>query len=151
MTYTQISGSHVALVAKNIPANAGDIRSRAWSLHQEDPLEEDIATHASILTWRIPWTEEPGEPQSMVFQSRTQLKWLSKHTQIVKTEWPLIFGFKIQASSTRKFFPNHEKKLYVLQLKFKFSWTSWIQSGNSTLKRSLVKSKFDLVISVIRH
>jgi len=31
-----------------------------WSLGQEDPLEEGIATHSSILSWRIPWKEEPG-------------------------------------------------------------------------------------------
>ena len=31
-----------------------------WSLGQEDPLEKEMATHSSILTWRIPWTEEPG-------------------------------------------------------------------------------------------
>ena len=31
------------------------------SLGQENALEEDMATHSSILTWRIPWTEEPGE------------------------------------------------------------------------------------------
>ena len=35
------------------------------SLDQEDPLEEEIATHSSILAWRIPWTEEPGRLQSM--------------------------------------------------------------------------------------
>ena len=35
------------------------------SLGQEDPLEEDMATHSSILVWRIPWTEEPGGLQSM--------------------------------------------------------------------------------------
>ena len=34
------------------------------SLGQEDPLEKGIATHATILTWRIPWTEEPGGLQS---------------------------------------------------------------------------------------
>ena len=32
-----------------------------WSLGWEDPLEEGMATHSSILTWKIPWTEEPGE------------------------------------------------------------------------------------------
>ena len=31
-----------------------------WSLGQEDPLEEEMATHSSILAWEIPWTEEPG-------------------------------------------------------------------------------------------
>ena len=36
-----------------------------WSLGWEDPLEEEMATHSSILGWRIPWTEEPGGQQSM--------------------------------------------------------------------------------------
>ena len=36
-----------------------------WSLGQEDPLEKGVATHSSILAWRIPWTEEPGRLQSM--------------------------------------------------------------------------------------
>ena len=35
------------------------------SLGQEDPLEEEMATHSSILAWKIPWTEEPGGLQSM--------------------------------------------------------------------------------------
>ena len=35
-----------------------------WSLGQEDPLEEGMATHSSILAWRSPWTEKPGELQS---------------------------------------------------------------------------------------
>jgi len=39
--------------------------TQVQSLGQEDPLEEEMATHSSILAWRIPWTEEPGELQSM--------------------------------------------------------------------------------------
>ena len=42
---------------KNTPANAGD-SSMIPGL--EDPLEEGMATHCSVLAWRIPWTEEPG-------------------------------------------------------------------------------------------
>ena len=38
------------------------------SLGQEDPLEKEKATHFSILAWRIPWTEKPGQLQSMVSQ-----------------------------------------------------------------------------------
>ena len=38
------------------------------SLGGEDPLEEDVATHSSILAWEIPWTEEPGGLQSMGLQ-----------------------------------------------------------------------------------
>ena len=40
------------------------------SLGQEDPLEKEMATHSSILTWKIPWTEEPGGLQSMGLQKR---------------------------------------------------------------------------------
>ena len=43
------------------------------SLGQENPLEEGMATHSSILCWRILWTEEPGGLQSMGSQSQTQL------------------------------------------------------------------------------
>ena len=43
------------------------------SLDREDPLEKEMATHSSILAWRIPWTEELGTLQSMGLQSRTQL------------------------------------------------------------------------------
>ena len=39
--------------------------TQVWSLGWEDPLEEEMATHSSILAWRIPWTEEPGGLQSM--------------------------------------------------------------------------------------
>ena len=41
------------------------------SLRQEDPLEKEMATHSSILAWRIPWTEEPGGLQSMGLQRDT--------------------------------------------------------------------------------
>ena len=49
--------------------------TRVRSLGQEDPLEKEMATHSSILDWKIPWTEEPGRPQSYcgVAKSRTQL------------------------------------------------------------------------------
>ena len=39
--------------------------TQVWFLGWEDPLEKGIATHSSILSWRIPWTEEPGRLQSM--------------------------------------------------------------------------------------
>ena len=52
--------NQVALVVKNPSANAGDARDMGSSLGQEDPLEKGMATHSSILAWRISWTEEPG-------------------------------------------------------------------------------------------
>ena len=57
--------SQVVLVVKNPPATSWDIRERVRSLGREDPLEEDMATHSSILAWRLPWTEEPGGLQSV--------------------------------------------------------------------------------------
>ena len=55
----------VIQTVKNLPA-----MWETWvlSLGQEDPLEKGMATHYSILAWRIPWTEEPGGLQSMGLQ-----------------------------------------------------------------------------------
>ena len=50
---------------KNLPAMQETPEIRVGFLSQEDPLEEGTATHSSILAWRIPWTEEPGELQSI--------------------------------------------------------------------------------------
>ena len=44
-------------------------KTQVWSLGWEDPLEKGMATHCSILAWRIPWTEEPGGLQSTGLQS----------------------------------------------------------------------------------
>ena len=48
-------------------------------LRWEDPLEDGMATHSSILAWRIPWTEEPGRWATVHEVSETQLKRLSTH------------------------------------------------------------------------
>ena len=57
--------SLVVLVIKNPPPHAGDVRDIGSILGQEAPLKEGMATHFSILAWRIPWTEEPGRLQSI--------------------------------------------------------------------------------------
>ena len=58
----KIWASLVAQMVKNLP-----VVQAVWvrSLGQEDPLEKEIATHSSILVWRIPWTEEPSGLQFM--------------------------------------------------------------------------------------
>ena len=66
--------SQVVLVVKNPPASAGDIKTWVQSLGQEGTLEEDMATHSSILAWRIPWSEEPGRLQSTGLQ-RVRHNW----------------------------------------------------------------------------
>ena len=55
----------MALAVKNLPANAGDIRNAGLIPGLGRSPGEGMATHSSILAWRIPWTEEPGEPQPM--------------------------------------------------------------------------------------
>ena len=62
--------SLMAQTVKNLPAMQ---ETPVRSLGREDPLEKGMATHSSILAWRIPWTEEPGGLQSMGLQSWTQL------------------------------------------------------------------------------
>ena len=66
--------SQVEPVVKNLPANSGDTREVGLSPGPEDPLEEGMATHSSLLAWRIPWTEEPGGPRSTGSQ-RVRYSW----------------------------------------------------------------------------
>ena len=47
-------------MVKNLPVVQETQKTLVQSLGQEDPLEEGMATHSSILAWRTPWTEEPG-------------------------------------------------------------------------------------------
>ena len=55
-------------MVKNLPVSTGDVRDVGSIPGLEDALEEEMATHSSILAWRIPWTEEPGGLQSMGLQ-----------------------------------------------------------------------------------
>ena len=55
-------------MVKNPPAVQEPLEMQAQSLGGEDTLEESMATHSSILAWRISWTEEPGSLQSVVSQ-----------------------------------------------------------------------------------
>ena len=57
--------------------------TQVWSLSGEDPLEEEMATDSRIHAWEIPWTEEPGELQSMELQkSHTRLSDLTTTTKV---------------------------------------------------------------------
>ena len=69
--------SLVAQMVKNLPAMQ---ETQVRFLGREDPLEEGMATHSSILAWRIPWTEEPGGLQSTgLRKSQTRL---SRYTPV---------------------------------------------------------------------
>ena len=63
-------------MVKNLPPKQ---KNQVQSLGQEDRLEKAMATHSSILVWRIPWTEAPGGLQFEALQSQTRLKRLSTH------------------------------------------------------------------------
>ena len=62
----------MAQTEKNLPAMPGVQETLIGALDQEDPLEKRMATHSSILAWRIPWTEKPGGLQSMGSQTTGQ-------------------------------------------------------------------------------
>ena len=66
------------------------------SLGWEDPLEEEMATHPSILAWRMPWTEEPGGGQSMGSQ-RVGHDWAHMHAHTYMCEI-----LRIQTTATKK-------------------------------------------------
>ena len=82
LIYKQMLGFPCGSVVKNLPALQEPLVMQAWSLGQGDPLEESMATHPSILAWRIPWMEESGGLQSMGLQ-RVRHHWSDlAHTQI---------------------------------------------------------------------
>ena len=56
-------------MVKNPPASAEDVRDSGSTLGQEDPLEEEMVTHSTILAWKVPWTEKPDRLDSMGLQS----------------------------------------------------------------------------------
>ena len=62
------SGRRASLVAQTVKNLPAEQEAEVRSLGQGDPLEKGMATHSSILVWRIPWTEEPGRLQSMGLQ-----------------------------------------------------------------------------------
>ena len=65
-----------------------------WSLGQEDPLEEELATLSSIHAWRIPWTEQPGGPQSIGLQR-------ARHDQACTAGCRVACGGRQHSSATR--------------------------------------------------
>ena len=68
--------SLMAQMVKNLPAVQ---ETRVWPLGWEDPLEEEMATHYTILAWKVSWLEEPGRLQSTGLQSWT---WLSNYISL---------------------------------------------------------------------
>ena len=68
-------------MVKNLPAVR---ESQVWTLGLEDSLEKGMATHSSILAWKIPWTEEPGVVQSVDLQ-RVRHDWVTNTLTFFQT------------------------------------------------------------------
>ena len=71
-------------MVKNPPAVQEMQEMWVQSLGQENPLEKEMATHSSILVWEIPWSEEPGELQSMGLQESNTAEQLSKYMMVMR-------------------------------------------------------------------
>ena len=81
--------------------------TRVQPLGQEDTLAKEMATHSSILVWRIPWTEEPGRLQSMGSQ-RVGHDWVT-NTAVHLVHWWMLYGTKRRNRAYRRLlqpFPN---------------------------------------------
>ena len=115
-------------VGKESDCNAGDL---VQSLSQEDPLEEGMTTHSSILAWRIPWTEEPGRLQSMRSQELDMTERLSTHSTH-KPYRPKEVNRSLQNVIPKKF---QEQDQYQKQNKLKSS-----QNKSNQVNLSLLRS-----------
>ena len=90
--HDSVWASQMLLVVKNPLARAGDVEMQVWSLGWEDPLEEGIAAHSSIVAWRIPRTENPWRPTVHgVTKGWTRLKRRGTHTHYSVYHIPQCF------------------------------------------------------------
>ena len=88
----------VAQIVKNMPTMQ---ETQVWSLGQNDPLEKGMATHSSILAWRIPWTEEPRGLQS------TELQW-------VRHNWGVNTSLTIKVVWCKRTYEYFQNRWYIL-------------------------------------
>jgi len=102
---TYIQASLVAQSVKNLPAVQ---ETWVWSLGWEDPLEKEMATHSSILAWKISWTEEPGGLQSMGSQ-RVRHNWAT-NTQVYPSRPKVSLCPSIILSSWSSFCPRPHRR-----------------------------------------
>ena len=99
-------------MAENLPAVK---ETRVWSLGWEDPLEKEIATHSSILAWRIPGTEEPAEHEvaKSWLDTTEWLIYTMRRWYMIWEEVQLLIGFN-QPIFKKKFL--FFKKIYLFNI-----------------------------------
>ena len=136
--YTHIS-SKIGQIHK--PFQPGNLkRFLVWSLGQEHPLAEGMATHSSILTWRIPWTEEPGGLQS-IESPRVTHDWSdSAHTH-THTHTHLHFLTRFAAIHRQRANENENYTLPWSQkashMRMKLLWRGYLPSGSCSKENTL--------------
>ena len=115
-------------VVKNLPAVQ---ETQVWSLGQEDPLEKGMATHSSILAWRIPQTEEPGSVQSIGLQRvrhDAQILWAPPTEYIII--YLLVHDFTALATEDVDSFKWHKEASLLTQMvkNLPIMQETWVQS-----------------------
>ena len=99
--------SLVAQMVKSLPEMQ---ETQVWSLGQEDPLEKGMATHCSILAWRVPWTEEPGGLQSVRSQT-VRHNWATNNFTFIRSDiFQVVKWQKINSEQLKK---KGKKKLWA--------------------------------------
>ena len=93
---------------------------KVLSLGQEDPLEEEMATHSRILAWKIPWTEEPGGLQSLGGEESD--KSTCTHTSCFRGRSCFLW---LQVLYSLKYFASHQFKLLLLQSLLIIIYNKW--------------------------
>ena len=104
--------SLVAQWVKNLPEMLETQETWVWSLGWEDPLEDGMAVHSSILAWRIPWTEEPGGLQSIGLE-RVRHNWACTHGPEIKF---LKVFTKIKVFFFKGFTMQHTCNMHLLRI-----------------------------------
>ena len=129
----QLWPSRVAQGVKNPPAMQETQQMRVQSPGQEDPLEKDMATHSSILAWRIPWTMEPGGLQSIGSQ-RVGHNWKICFILILYTLILLRFGIIFCKCVPKLYLKLSEKKKTLHFFFLAFLVTSFLDYNIISLK-----------------
>ena len=100
----------MAQVVKNQPTVQ---KTRVWSLGWEDPLEKEMATHSSILAWRIPWIEKPGRLQSKGFQ-RVRHNWATNTFPSFQMPHLSLIAVKSVLTGWTPEHPKNSSQLYYI-------------------------------------
>ena len=99
------------------------------SLGREDPLEKEMATHSSVLAWRIPWTEEPGGLQSMGSQSQSGLShWTCTHAHLSRLSMRRTYALSLDLNCASSAAVSSDPKAFLPQGP-SFCETRWLLSG----------------------